>query len=86
MSSKKDQEKKEVIPINPEPEKPKQETPVKDSNPVLMASRIFVKQLQKEDGNKNVSPSVFVAFISVAPKADTEENYRKLWKKTFKRD
>ena len=86
MANKKDQEKKEGLPVDPEPEKAKQEPPAKDSGPVSMASRFFVEKLKKEDANKNVLPTVFVAFVSVAPKVDTEENYRKLWKKTFKRD
>ncbi len=60
--------------------------PVKDNKPALTASRFFVEKLKKEEANKGVSPSVFVAFAFVAPRADTEENYRKLWKKTFKRD
>lgn len=83
MANKKDQEnleKKTSEPVLPEV------PPEKDNKPALMASRFFVEKLKKEEANKKVSPTVFVAFVSVAPRVDTEENYRALWKKTFKRD
>ena len=84
MANKKDQE-------NPEKNTPEESVlpevpPVKSSKPALMASRFFVEKLKKEEANKKVLPTVFVAFASVAPRVDTEENFRKLWKKTFKRD
>ncbi len=86
--SKKNTEPEEILNVEEEVlvvEEPKQQEPEEIEEPVLMASRIFVEKLKGEKSNKGVSPSVFVAFMAVVPKVDTEENYRNIWKKTFKR-
>ena len=52
--------------------------------PVQIASKQFVKKLQ-EELKGTIPASVFLAFVSVVPPVSTEENYRKIWKETFKR-
>ena len=48
-------------------------------------SKLFIKNLAVELKDEKISPSVFNAFVMVAKPIDLEENYRKLWKQTFKR-
>lgn len=49
----------------------------------LISSKQFVQKLKKEI--KGISGDVLKAFISISPKMDMEENYRKVWDTTFKR-
>lgn len=63
-----------------QPEEPSEEqTEVK----TLISSKQFVQKLKKE--TKGISGDVLKAFISISPKMDMEENYRKVWDTTFKR-
>lgn len=58
--------------------KPLEETP---KTPI--SSKQFVQKLKEEI--KGISEDVLKAFISISPKIDIEENYRKVWDSTFKR-
>ena len=53
---------------------------------VQISAKQFVKKLKEELKGEKVLGSVYVAFVSIVPMVDTEENYRKIWKTTFKRD
>lgn len=48
-----------------------------------ISSKQFVQKLKDEI--KGISQDVLNAFISISPKIDMEENYRKVWDTTFKR-
>jgi len=49
----------------------------------IISSKQFIQKLKSEV--KGISENVLNAFISISPKLDTEENYRKVWNSTFKR-
>lgn len=51
----------------------------------VIASKQFVAVLKKELEGEKIPEPVFKAFINVTKRVDTEENYRKIWKTTFKR-
>lgn len=60
--------------------------PDKPKMPILMSSKLFIKKIKAELKGENISPSVFIAFVStINPSIDSEENFRKKWKTTFKR-
>ncbi len=56
-----------------------------EEKPVVIPSRLFVKELKSELKGQDIPESVYVAFQSIVPPVDTEKNYRKIWKETFKR-
>ena len=86
--SKKDNQKDEKTSAKVEEksveEKPQKVEPPRENN-VIMATKQFVKILKDELKKETISKSIYVAFMSSAPKVDTEENYRKIWKNTFRR-
>lgn len=56
-----------------------------EEEPTQIASKQFVKILKEEFKKENISESVYIAFLASVPKVDWEENYRLIWKTTFKR-
>jgi hypothetical protein len=69
-------------------EKPTPTPPVKNKAD-LISSKIFIKKLQEELKEElkeeSISPTIFKAFIASVKRVDTEENYRNIWKTSFKR-
>ncbi len=56
-----------------------------EEKPTQIASKQFVKILKEEFKKENISESIYTAFLASVPKVDWEENYRMIWKTTFKR-
>ena len=54
-----------------------------EEKPVQIPSKQFVKILKEEF--KNISESIYTAFLASVPKVDWEKNYRLIWETTFKR-
>ena len=54
-----------------------------EQKPAQISAKQFAKKLKLEF--KDVPARVFVAFVKIVPPIDTEENYQKIWKTTFKR-
>ncbi len=65
-----------------EPDKPNKPEE-SEEKPVQFSAKQFVKKLKSEV--TGVPKRVFDAFIKVVPPVDTEVNYQKIWKTTFKR-
>ena len=79
-----DNEVKKDLKVKEEPKaKPKEEPKTKKN---LIPAKLFVKKLKAELKGKKISPPVFIAFEKTVKPIDLEENYRKIWKTTFKRD
>jgi hypothetical protein len=51
----------------------------------ILRCKDFIKKLQKEYEKDYIPDAVFIAFKTVTKPVDTESNYRKIWKETFKR-
>ena len=66
-------------------QKNKKEEPKKQEESIQIPSKQFVKKLKEKLKGEKVLNSVYVAFVSIVPMVDTEENYQKIWKTTFKR-
>lgn len=50
-----------------------------------ITARAFIEKLKSEHKKDKILESVFIAFKSVVGVTDTEENYREIWTKNFKR-
>ena len=48
-------------------------------------ARMFVKKLKEELKGVHLPKHIFDVFQKIVPSVDTEENYRKVWENTFKR-
>lgn len=52
----------------------------------LISSKNFIKKLKKELKGVKIPDTVFVVFVkTITPVIDSEENFRKKWKNSFKR-
>ena len=78
----KDKEK-EVQPVEETEEIIEEAEPPVSKKPI--PSKLFIKNLKKELKDEKISESVFIAFQMTVKSSDLEENYRKIWKQTFKR-
>ena len=54
-----------------------------EEKPVQISSKQFIKKLKTEV--TGIPLRVFDAFIKAVTPVDTEDNYQKIWKTTFKR-
>ena len=64
---------------------PKETTETPKNEPQFISSKNFVKKLKQELKGEKISAPVFVAFEKIVKSIDSEDNYRKIWKTTFKR-
>ena len=51
----------------------------------LIPAKAFVKKLEEEFKDEHLPKHLLSVFKKIVPPVDTEENYRKVWKNTFKR-
>lgn len=68
-------------PVDEKPEEVKPKPKISDSIP----ARAFVKKLEEEMKGEHLPKHLLSVFQKIVPPVDTEENYRKVWKNTFKR-
>ena len=64
---------------------PEEENTEPDNTLNLIPTKLFLKKLEEELKGELLPRNIFLAFQRIAPRVDTEENYRKLWETTFKR-
>lgn len=77
--------KKVEEPIEEKQEETKQNNTTPKKEESALRCRDFIKKLQKEYEDDYIPANVFIAFQKVTKPVDTESNYRKIWKETFKR-
>lgn len=80
-----DIEEQEQIPVDENSTEELEQIQPEEKLSEQIPAKLFVKKLQEELKGENISKNVFIVFQKIVPPVDTEENYRKIWKTTFKR-